>query len=57
LYSEAKGPLFGIAPIGKQGMVTGMDIYRFSGGKIEENWSTWDALGLMQPFGDIPSMG
>jgi predicted ester cyclase len=57
VYNEAKGPLFGIAPIGKQGTVTGMDVYRFVGGKFEENWSTWDALGLMQQLGDIPLMG
>lgn len=52
-----KGDLFGIPPTGKQGTVTGIDIYRFAGGKIEENWSNWDALGLMQQLGVIPAPG
>jgi predicted ester cyclase len=52
-----KGDLFGIPPTGKQGTVTGIDIYHFAGGKIEENWSNWDALGLMQQLGVIPAPG
>ena len=36
-------------------MVSGIGIYRFAGGKIEENWSNWDALGLLQQLGAIPA--
>jgi hypothetical protein len=38
-------------------MVSGIGIYRFAGGKIEDNWSNWDALGLLQQFGAIPAPG
>jgi predicted ester cyclase len=34
--------------------VTGIDIHRFVGGKIDEHWSQWDALGLMQQLGVVP---
>jgi steroid delta-isomerase-like uncharacterized protein len=51
-----KGDLFGISPTGKQTTVEGITIDRFSGGKIAESWDNWDALGLMQQLGAIPSM-
>jgi predicted ester cyclase len=47
----------GIAATGKQGTLTGIDIYRISDGKIEEAWSNWDTLGLLQKMDVIPSMG
>jgi len=34
-----------------------MDILRFSGGKIVEEWSNRDPLGLMQQVGIIPAPG
>lgn len=49
------GPIMGIAATGKQGTITGMDIYRIREGKIEEAWSNWDALRLLQEMGVIPS--
>ena len=49
------GELRGIAPTGKQVTWTGIAIYRFSGGKIEEILGWNDALGLMQQLGAVPS--
>ena len=52
-----QGPLMGIPPTGKQGTVTGIGIARFEGGKIVEAWTEFDALGMMQQLGVVPSMG
>ena len=51
------GPLMGIPATGKQGIITGIDIYRITDGQIEEAWSNWDTLGLLQRMGVIPLMG
>jgi predicted ester cyclase len=32
-----------------------MSIHRFVGGKIAEEWSNWDALGLLQQLGVVPA--
>jgi hypothetical protein len=34
---------------------TGHQTDRFEGGKIVESWTNWDALGLLQEIGAIPS--
>ncbi len=52
-----QGELMGIAPTGKLGTVTGITIYRFSGGKIHESWSNWDDLGMLQQLGIVPPIG
>jgi steroid delta-isomerase-like uncharacterized protein len=52
-----KGPLMGITATGKQGTLTGIDIYRVADGKIEEGWSNWDTLGMLQEMGVIPVLG
>ncbi len=52
-----QGPLMGIPPTGKQGTVTGIGIARFEGGKIVEAWTEFDALGMLQQLGVVPSMG
>lgn len=49
--------LSGIAPTGKQVTVTGTFISRLANGKVEESWVNWDALGLMQQLGAVPSIG
>ena len=51
------GPLMGIPATGKQGIITGIDIYRITDGQIEEAWSNWDTLGLLQRMGVIPPVG
>jgi predicted ester cyclase len=52
-----KGGLQGIPPTGKQLTVTGIVIERLSNGKRVEGWSNFDALGMLQQLGVIPSMG
>jgi steroid delta-isomerase-like uncharacterized protein len=49
------GEFMGIPATGNQIEVTGIDIYRMAGDKIEECWSNSDALGMMQQLGVIPS--
>ena len=51
------GPLMGIPATGKQGTITGIDIYRITDGQIVEAWSNWDTLGLLQRMGVIPPLG
>src|SRR5215218_4011311 len=50
-----QGELMGIAPTGNQVMITGITIHRIEDGKIVEEWENWDALGLMQQIGAVPS--
>src|SRR3712207_3938701 len=50
-----QGELFGVAPSGNQVEITGITISRFSGGKIAEDWTNSDTLGLMQQIGGVPS--
>ncbi len=45
----------GIPPTGRQATVGGINIARFAGGKIVEEWSHWDQLGLLQQLGVIPA--
>ena len=49
-----QGELMGVAPTGNQVRITGITINRISGGKIEESWTNYDALGMMQQIGAIP---
>ncbi len=52
-----RGEFAGIPPTGKQAIVAGMGIFKIAGGKIEEVWVNFDALGLMQQLGASLSMG
>ena len=52
-----KGDFMGIPPTGVQVTVTGIDIDRIAGGKIVEEWTSYDALGMLQQLGVIPPMG
>ena len=47
--------MMGIAPTGNQVRVDGMTISRIEDGKIVEEWEIYDALGMMQQLGAIPS--
>jgi steroid delta-isomerase-like uncharacterized protein len=49
--------LMGVAPSGNQVTVTGITINRISGGKIEESWTNYDALGMMQQIGVVAETG
>ena len=45
------GPLFGIAPTGRQVTRTGLSRVRVANGPIREGWSQNDLLGLLQQLG------
>ena len=50
------GELMGIPPTGKQVTVTGIAISRVKNGKVVEEWSNWDTLGMLQQLGVVPQM-
>ena len=52
-----RGEFMGVAPTGKKATVTGISITRVAGGKIVEDWTQGDTLGLMQQLGVIPTPG
>jgi predicted ester cyclase len=45
----------GIAPTGRRVSIAGMTIDRLADGKIAESWDNYDAMGMMQQLGVIPS--
>ncbi len=49
-----QGELMGVPPSGNRVEVAGITISRIEGGKIEEDWDNYDALGMMQQIGAIP---
>jgi predicted ester cyclase len=51
-----QGEFMGIAPTGKSITLTGILVSRFADDKVVEDWNNYDALGLMQQLGVIPSM-
>src|SRR5258706_13151248 len=51
-----KGDLNGIAPTGKQFIISGISVARFTNGKMVEGWVNWDALGLMQQLGVVAEL-
>jgi predicted ester cyclase len=46
-----KKALMGIEPTGTRCTVEGITIGRFKGGKVTEEWTHWDALGLLRQLG------
>ena len=50
-----QGEFAGIPATGTQGMITGTTISRIVDGKIVEERSNWDTMGLMQQLGVIPN--
>ena len=50
-----QGEFQGIPPTGKAVTVTGIAIHRFAGNQIQESWDCYDALGLLQQLGVIPT--
>lgn len=49
------GTLLGIEPTGKSVAVSGTATFRFSANKIAEAWVNFDALGMLQQLGVIPT--
>ena len=52
-----QGQLGATAATGKQVTVTGIDIYRFEGGKIKEETINWDTLGMFHQLGVAGQIG
>ncbi|HBY97013.1 MAG: ester cyclase [Ardenticatenaceae bacterium] len=52
-----RGTVVHIPPTGERVEVTGISIFRFEGGKMKEEWSSWNALGLMQQLGLVAPLG
>ena len=50
------GDLEGIAPTGTHATTTGISITRVVDGKIVEDYTEWNALGLMTQLGVVPAM-
>ncbi len=49
--------LMGVPATGNQVTISGINIFRISGGRIVEHWVNYDAMGLMQQIGAIPDPG
>jgi steroid delta-isomerase-like uncharacterized protein len=52
-----RGEMMGIPPTHKQVTATGTSIHRVAEGKIVESWFNFDALGMMQQLGVVPTPG
>ena len=50
-----QGELMGVEPTGKDIAVDAISIFRVSDGQIHEEWTVWDALGLLQQVGAVPA--
>jgi len=50
-----QGELIGMPPSSNQVTTKGITIDCFSDGKVVETWDNYDALGMMQQVGTIPS--
>jgi steroid delta-isomerase-like uncharacterized protein len=46
-----KGPFLGVGPTGKPFKTQGITVYTFRNSKILEEWTQWDALGLIRDLG------
>jgi predicted ester cyclase len=52
-----QGDFQGIPPTGRPVAIKGLVIDRFADGKLAEQWSTVDTMGLLQHLGVIPAPG
>ena len=51
------GQLGDIPPTGKQMMVTGISVLTIAGGRVAEQYTNWDTLGMLQQLGVVPPPG
>lgn len=49
-----RGELMGVEPTGEPISVDAISIFRIADGQIAEEWTVWDALGLLQQVGAVP---
>ena len=52
-----EGELWGIPPTARQGLVTGISLFRVAEGQVAECWTEANYLGLMRQLGVLPSPG
>jgi steroid delta-isomerase-like uncharacterized protein len=52
-----RGEFLGVAPTGREVELSGVTIFRLSGGKIVEGWDFYDGLGLLRQLGAMPASG
>lgn len=45
------GPLLVAAPTGRAAIITGISELRFDNGQVVEEWTNWDALGMLVQLG------
>ncbi|MBA3430548.1 MAG: ester cyclase [Actinobacteria bacterium] len=50
-----QGELMGVPPSGNEVAISGITIARVADGQIQEEWTNWDGLGLMQQIGAVPA--
>jgi steroid delta-isomerase-like uncharacterized protein len=50
------GELMGMPATGKKATVTGITIARIEDGKLREDWTSWDTLGMLQQLGVVPEL-
>ena len=48
------GDLMGVPPTDRPISVDAISIMRIADGRIAEEWTVWDALGLLQQIGAVP---
>ena len=50
-----QGEIAGISPTGKEVTVTGLTLSSFESGKLIEEWTVWDTLGMLVQLGAVPA--
>jgi steroid delta-isomerase-like uncharacterized protein len=50
-----RGELMGVEPTGAAIAIDAISVFRISNGRIAEEWTVWDALGLLQQVGAVPA--
>jgi steroid delta-isomerase-like uncharacterized protein len=50
-----RAELMGVPATGKTIEVEAISVFRIADGKIAEEWTVWDALGLLQQVGAVPA--
>jgi predicted ester cyclase len=52
-----QGEFMGAAPTGRRVEISGINIDRLEGGKLVEEWASYDMLGALRQVGAIPEPG
>jgi steroid delta-isomerase-like uncharacterized protein len=52
-----RGEFQGIAPTGKRFTIAGINVSRIADGKVVEDWTVLDMLGMLQQLGAVPAPG